>query len=633
MTRPNSLAVDAWNAAEAPRPIASWYTEGISDGVGDRLLMFDNSGTTSLELLRFRPELAAVRGFEEALRDRVDQLRAFHHPAFPQVRAVEHLDGGGLALVSTVAPGKRLAEILRNLRARSGVHPAFAAWLVRDLTAALADLERHGDGIAHAALTPDRIMVTPDGHLMVVEHVLGAALTCTRLTPSRLWLDYGLLAPGNADGTARLDCRTDMIQLGWIVLSALVGRRITSAEYPHRVGALLDEFVRAAGSRSTALVAALRSWLERALQVKDEAFASAMDAYSALCELRVHSGPQAIAFTARRHAAEPLAYEAPRQLPPVEVDPAPAHAEPTPVAAPDALAPSLESEKSTMTAATDVIAELRTRSRVVEVPTAAGVGVPARRGRNAGWIAAAAFALIAVAEGAALARLYFVRAAVPPPVAAPIVFDSLQPGDTVMVNGRQIGVTPLTLTLTPEVRSVRVQARAVLESVDLNAVRTPPVADPAADAAAAATAAALANARERRGGLRLVTPVEVQVLEGERVLGSSADGPIVATVGRHELDFINNAIGYRSRQAVDIKAGQIIRMTVSPPGGRVSVNAVPWAQVAIDGNPVGDTPIANLPLAAGEHQITFRHPQLGEQTQRVIVKSDALTRVSATLTR
>jgi len=163
-------------------------------------------------------------------------------------------------------------------------------------------------------------------------------------------------------------------------------------------------------------------------------------------------------------------------------------------------------------------------------------------------------------------------------------------------------------------------------------MRTPPVADPAADAAAA-TAAALANARERRGGLRLVTPVEVQVLEGERVLGSSIDGPIVAAAGRHELDFINTAIGYRSRQVVDIKAGQIIRMTVSPPGGRVSVNAVPWAQVSIDGNPVGDTPIANLPLAAGEHQIAFRHPQLGEQTQRVIVKSDTLTRVSATFTR
>ena len=103
--------------------------------------------------------------------------------------------------------------------------------------------------------------------------------------------------------------------------------------------------------------------------------------------------------------------------------------------------------------------------------------------------------------------------------------------------------------------------------------------------------------------------------------------------GRHELDFINSAVGYRSRQVVDIKAGQIVRMNVTMPDGRVSINAVPWAQVLINGNSVGDTPLANLSLPAGEHQITFRHPQLGEQTQRVMVKSGALTRVSATLAR
>ena len=85
--------------------------------------------------------------------------------------------------------------------------------------------------------------------------------------------------------------------------------------------------------------------------------------------------------------------------------------------------------------------------------------------------------------------------------------------------------------------------------------------------------------------------------------------------------------------SLTVKAGQIVRMTVAMPDGRISVNAVPWAQVSIDGNPAGDTPLANLPLSVGEHQITFRHPQLGEQTQRVIVKSGALTRVSATLTR
>src|SRR6266568_2581345 len=102
MTRPYSLAVETSSGVDSSRPpLASWYTEGSSDGIGDRLLMFDNAGTPSLELLRFRPQLAAAIGFEDALRQRVDRLQQFEHPAFPNVRAVDQLESGGLALVST----------------------------------------------------------------------------------------------------------------------------------------------------------------------------------------------------------------------------------------------------------------------------------------------------------------------------------------------------------------------------------------------------------------------------------------------------------------------------------------------------------------------------------------------------
>jgi hypothetical protein len=157
-------------------------------------------------------------------------------------------------------------------------------------------------------------------------------------------------------------------------------------------------------------------------------------------------------------------------------------------------------------------------------------------------------------------------------------------------------------------------------------------AAPPTDARAASVIAAAAQ-KQRPGGLRLASPIELQVLEGERVLGSSADGPIVASAGVHQLDFVNTAIGFRSRQTVTIKAGEIIPMKVQPPDGRVSINALPWAQVWIDGNLVGETPLANLTVAPGEHEITFRHPQLGERRETAIVKSGVQTRVSATLTK
>lgn len=255
-----------------------------------------------------------------------------------------------------------------------------------------------------------------------------------------------------------------------------------------------------------------------------------------------------------------------------------------------------------------------------------------RRPGTTPWLVAAVFALVAVAEAAWIARAPAPRAPAAPVPPVPIVVDSLQEGDTVVVDGHDVGVTPLMLMVTNEVRSIRVRTRPAPDTAAEGTSGSAVAVDRPVNAAEAALVLA-ASSRDKRGGLRIVAPIELQVFEGERFLGSTADGPVVTTSGRHDLDFVNNALGYRSRQSVEIRGGQIVPMKISPPDGRVSVNAVPWAQVIINGTAVGETPLANLPLAIGEHEVTFRHPQLGEQTQKVIVKSNTLTRVSATFAR
>ena len=132
---------------------------------------------------------------------------------------------------------------------------------------------------------------------------------------------------------------------------------------------------------------------------------------------------------------------------------------------------------------------------------------------------------------------------------------------------------------------------------------------------------------------RRTSPIELHVLDNERVLGSSTDGPIVAPAGRHEYEFVNSAIGYRVKRIVEIKAGQITPLTVTVPNGTLNINAVPWAAVWIDGASFGDTPLGNLSIAPGEHEILFRHPQLGERREKTIVRADAATRVTVNLSK
>lgn len=247
---------------------------------------------------------------------------------------------------------------------------------------------------------------------------------------------------------------------------------------------------------------------------------------------------------------------------------------------------------------------------------------------------ATACGILAFAEAAIIAGLLTRPAPTPPPPAPiPLTIDSPVAGDVVMVDGRQVGVTPFNLEVLGSMRSIRVHSIERLQAPPTSAGATASTTAAATGSARTPDALAAAGARQRRGGFRLSSPIELQVLEGERVLGSSADGPIVASAGTHQLDFINNALGFRQRQTVEIKTGEILGLTIRPPDGRISINALPWAQVWIDGKPVGETPLANLSVPLGEHEIIFRHPQLGEKREKTLVKADAAARLSVTMAR
>ena len=77
-----------------------------------------------------------------------------------------------------------------------------------------------------------------------------------------------------------------------------------------------------------------------------------------------------------------------------------------------------------------------------------------------------------------------------------------------------------------------------------------------------------------------------------------------------------------------VTSGQTTTVALSLPQAAVNLNAVPWADVTIGGKEIGQTPIANLMLPIGTHQVTFRHPQLGEKQATVTVSLQEATRLA-----
>ena len=192
MSVAHDLIIDQLSSTADGSPhLATWYAQGHSDALGDRLLMFDNTSAPSWEILRFKPALARDHRFEAGLRERMEQLASFNHPAFPLVRPLKGLGHeDGLAAVSTYSPGLRLSEAMKKPRSA-----AFAVRLLRQLAPGLAALQEHAPGIFHGALDADRIVVTAEGRLTVREHMVGAAIARLEMSAEKLWEDFHLVAP------------------------------------------------------------------------------------------------------------------------------------------------------------------------------------------------------------------------------------------------------------------------------------------------------------------------------------------------------------------------------------------------------------------------------------------------------
>ena len=133
------------------------------------------------------------------------------------------------------------------------------------------------------------------------------------------------------------------------------------------------------------------------------------------------------------------------------------------------------------------------------------------------------------------------------------------------------------------------------------------------------------------GWIAIMSPIELDVFENGALVGTSRSPQIMLNAGSHTLELVNEQAGFRHTRQVLLQAGRVEQVSVALPTSTVHVNAIPWAEVWIDGKSVGETPIGNLAIAIGPHEIVFRHPELGEKTISTVVKAGAPTRLAADL--
>jgi hypothetical protein len=327
----------------------------FEDGLGERLYAV-GAANEPLEVLKISSELSCVSAFEEGLREQAARLADFRHEAFGRVRAVERLDARSstIVVISDHVRGVRLSDVLAGAYKRSiPLEYNAAAWLMRQLVSAIAALHDSGPGVCHGAIALERLVVTADGRLVVVEYVLAPALEEMHFSWERYWRELGIALP-RPIGLSRFDQSADVTQMAAVALALIMGRPLTADEYPHRISDVLDSATARQVNGSDPLPAALRTWLRRALHIEPRAaFASAIEAQTELdrvLDVQDATGRLALRSFLSRYAAamaleRQMAIQAKAQPAPVVVPAVPAAVAPVvAVPEPEPVALSLPSE-------------------------------------------------------------------------------------------------------------------------------------------------------------------------------------------------------------------------------------------------------------------------------------------------
>lgn len=152
---------------------------------------------------------------------------------------------------------------------------------------------------------------------------------------------------------------------------------------------------------------------------------------------------------------------------------------------------------------------------------------------------------------------------------------------------------------------------------------------PGAEPAAAAPEATPTPVPDPDGVLAAVVPSGVELrINGRRVQAGTRPVP----PGRHTIEVIRPEVLGIQRETVEIEPGQTLhRNYAADEYGWLQVVVIPWAEVFVGDEFIGQTPMGKVKAAVGEHTLALRHPEVQEKRQTVVIRKGETTLVRVTL--
>jgi hypothetical protein len=210
------------------------------------------------------------------------------------------------------------------------------------------------------------------------------------------------------------------------------------------------------------------------------------------------------------------------------------------------------------------------------------------------------------------------KAATPIPAGQGRVNIQTQPaGIKVLLDRKPVGETPLVIDAAPgrRVLTFLTSGGEVLHSVRVVAGKTVTLDIPVFS-----------------GWVAVFAPIVLDISEDGRKIGTTEQSRLILPPGRHDLTLSNTDLGYSVVREVHIEPGGVRSVTVDPKG-TANLNAIPWAEVWLDGTKLGDTPLSSTEVRLGLREFVFKHPELGERRVAATIRANAPAAVSVDFTK
>jgi hypothetical protein len=186
-----------------------------------------------------------------------------------------------------------------------------------------------------------------------------------------------------------------------------------------------------------------------------------------------------------------------------------------------------------------------------------------------------------------------------------IVVVTQPPGIRVLLDRKPVGETPLRIDVTPgrRILTFLTSGGEVIRSVRVAAGKTETLDIPVFS-----------------GWVAVFAPIVLQVAADGKSIGTTEQNRLMLPPGKHQLTVTNRELGYTATQDVEIEPGEVKTVNIEP-RGTVNLNAIPWAEVWLDGQKLGDTPLAGTAVPLGLREFVFKNPQFGERKIGATIKA------------